>query len=159
MLLRMFGVHVLQVDLRISIVSKQNQLCVRMSKFQLHGFYVHTKNAMPLLLFRYHRPLTTYAKLRVTHTPGMPGTFSSPPRVSDPDMHHCTCVAHVPWYMPESLTSGFLWSRCHSRRMRNPQFCASGKRPISNDDKAIRQALPVLAISLQAKGVRICAFP
>ena len=25
----------------------------------------------------------------------MPGTFSPPPRVSDPDMHHGTCVTHV----------------------------------------------------------------
>ena len=42
---------------------------------------------------------------------GMPGTFSPLPRVSDPDMHHGTCVTHVPWCMPGSLTSGFLWSR------------------------------------------------
>ena len=27
------------------------------------------------------------------------------------DMHHGTCVTHVPWCMPESLTSDFLWSR------------------------------------------------
>ena len=56
-------------------------------------------------------PLTRYIKLRVAHGPGMPGTFFSPPRVSDPDMHHGTCVAHVAWCMPGSLTSGFLWSR------------------------------------------------
>ena len=37
--------------------------------------------------------------------------FSPPPRVSDPDMHHGTCVTHVPWCMPGSLTNGFLWSR------------------------------------------------
>ena len=36
----------------------------------------------------------------------MPGTFSLPPRVSDPDMHHGTCVMHVPWCMPGSLTGG-----------------------------------------------------
>ena len=30
----------------------------------------------------------------------MPGTFSPPPRVTDPDMHHGTCVTHVPWCMP-----------------------------------------------------------
>ena len=66
----------------------------------------------------------------------MPGTFSPPTRVSDPDMHHGTCVSHVPWCMPGSLTSGFLengWlgkrSR-HSRRMRNPHFYVSVKRPI-----------------------------
>ena len=76
--------------------------------------------------------------MRVAHAPGLPGTFSPPPRVNDPDMHHGTCVAHVPWCMPGSLTSGFLWSRRrgkrsrHSRRMRNPQFYVSGERPIAN---------------------------
>ena len=40
-----------------------------------------------------------------------PGTFSPSPQVSDPDMHHGTCVTHVPWYMPGSLTSVFLWNR------------------------------------------------
>ena len=29
------------------------------------------------------------------HAPEMPGTFSPPPRVSDPDTHHSTCVPHV----------------------------------------------------------------
>ena len=63
----------------------------------------------------------------------MPGTFSPPPQVSDPDMHHGTYVKH----MPRSLTSGFIWSRWrgkrsrHSWRMRNPQFYVSGKRPIA----------------------------
>ena len=45
------------------------------------------------------------------HAPGMPGTFFPSPQVSDPDMHHGTCVTHVPWCMPGSLTSGFLWNR------------------------------------------------
>ena len=66
----------------------------------------------------------------------MPGTFSLSPRVSDPDMHHVTCVTQEPWCMPGSLTSGFLRSRrrgkrfWHSQRMRNPQFYVSGKRPM-----------------------------
>ena len=66
----------------------------------------------------------------------MPGTFSLPPRISDPDMHHDSCVTHVPWCMPESLTSSFYWSwwrgkrSRHSRRMRNPEFYVPGKRPI-----------------------------
>ena len=83
-------------------------------------------------------PLARYAKLRATHTPKMPGTFSPPLWVSDPDMQHGTCVAHVSWCMPGSLTIGFLWNRWrgihsrHSRRMRNPQFCVSGKRPMRN---------------------------
>ena len=64
------------------------------------------------------------------------GTDSLPPRVSDLDMHHGTCVTHVPWCMPESLTSGFHWSGSrakrsrHSRRMQNTQFYVSGKRPM-----------------------------
>ena len=68
--------------------------------------------------------------------PGMPGTFSPPPRFSYSDMHHGTCVMHVPWCMPVWLTRSILWSRRwrkhsrHSRRMRNMQFCVSGKWPI-----------------------------
>ena len=56
--------------------------------------------------------------------------------VSDPDMHHGTCVTHVPWCMPGSLNCGFLWSwwrgkrSRHYRCMRNPQFYVSGKRPM-----------------------------
>ena len=42
------------------------------------------------------RALTRYVNLRVAHAPGMPGTFSPPLQVSDPDMHHGTRVTHVP---------------------------------------------------------------
>ena len=81
----------------------------------------------------HHGPLTRYEKLRVAQASEMPGTFSPPVQVSDPNMHPCTCVTHVPWCMSGSLTSSFIWSRWrgkHSQRMRNPQFCVSGKRPI-----------------------------
>ena len=37
-----------------------------------------------------HGPLTRYITLRVAHAPGMPGTFSPPPRISDPNMHYGT---------------------------------------------------------------------
>ena len=92
-------------------------------------------------------PLTRYAKLKVAHAPGMPGTFSPPPRVSDPDMHHGTCVTHVPWCMWGSLTNGFLWSRWqgkrsrHSWRMHNPQFYVSGKKPIQQQQQNGRRDL------------------
>ena len=43
-----------------------------------------------------HRPLDRCVKLRVAHAPGMPGALSPLQRVSDPDMHHGTCVKHVP---------------------------------------------------------------
>ena len=89
----------------------------------------HINNSMTSFLRRRrHGPLTRYAKFRVAHAPGMLWTFSPPRRVSDPDVHHGTCVG--------SLTSGFLWRRWrgkrsrHSRRMRDLQFCVSGKRPI-----------------------------
>ena len=42
----------------------------------------------------------------------------------------------IPTCVPGSLSNGFLWSRWrgkrsrHSQRMQNPQFYASGKRPI-----------------------------
>ena len=38
----------------------------------------------------FHGPLARYVKLRDGHAPGMPGTFSPAPRVSDPDIHHST---------------------------------------------------------------------
>ena len=85
----------------------------------------------------HHGPLARYAKSRVAHASGVPGTFSSPPWVSDPDMHHGTCVTHVPWCVPGSLTSGFIWGRWrrkrsrHSQRMRNSQSYLPGKRPVS----------------------------
>ena len=41
--------------------------------------------------------LARYVNLRVAHVPEMPGTFSPPPRVSDPDMHHVTRMTHVRW--------------------------------------------------------------
>ena len=54
-----------------------------------------------------------------------------------PHIHHGTRVTQVPWRMPGSLTTGFLWSRWrgirsrHSRRLCNPQFHVSGKRPMA----------------------------
>ena len=71
-------------------------------------------------------------------------------RVSDPDMHHGTCVTLVSWCMPGSLLSGFLWSRwrgkCsrHCRRRRNPQFYVSGKRPIGKCSPNVHLIRPPL---------------
>ena len=90
--------------------------------------------------------------MRVAHAPGMPGTFSPLPRVSDPGMHHGTWVTHVPRCMPGSLTSGFIWSGWrgkrsrHSRLMRNPQFSVSGKRPM---EKFLSVALTLFFVTTQ----------
>ena len=52
-------------------------------------------------------PLASYQirKIAGLHAPGMPWTFFPPSQVSDSDMHHGTCVTHVPWCMPGSLTT------------------------------------------------------
>ena len=56
-------------------------------------------------------PLAIYVTLRVAHAQGMPGTFpchqlQRKPLVSDPGMHHGTCVTHVPWCVSGSLNCG-----------------------------------------------------
>ena len=85
-----------------------------------------------------HGPLVRYVKLRVAHAPRMPGTFPRHRGLAIPTFITAR-VTHVPWYMPGSLTRGFLWSRWrrkrsrHSRCMRNPHFCVCGKRPIHMD--------------------------
>ena len=71
----------------------------------IHWFLWYWKRCL-LRAIALHGPLARYVKLRVAHVPGMPGTSSPPPRVSDPDKDHGTCVTHVPWCMPVSLTSG-----------------------------------------------------
>ena len=77
---------------------------------------------MRYFMTKFHGPLARYVKLRLAHPPGMPRSFSPSPRVNDPQ-----------------LTSSFLWSwwrgkrSQHSRRMRNPQFYVSGKRPKQHD--------------------------
>ena len=69
--------------------------------------------ATQMWVCKYFKGIKVYAKVSLfvffAHAPGMPGT---PAHVSDPDMHHGTCVTHVlPWCMPGSLTDGFHWSR------------------------------------------------
>ena len=68
-------------------------------------------------------------KIAGAHAPGMPGTFSPPSGTSDPDMHHGTCVTHVPWCMPGSLTSVFLWSQWRGKTF--PAFPAHAQPAIS----------------------------
>ena len=99
-------------------------------------------------------PLARSVKLRVAHVPGMLATFSPAPRVSDPDMHHGTCVMHVPW----SLNSSFFWSQWwgkHSRRMRNLQFYVSGKRPMQYSIR-FRLYVSVFGGSISGACVPIC---
>ena len=48
--------------------------------------------------------------------PGNAGNVSPTLWVNDPYMHHGTGVTHVPWCMPGSPTSGFLWSLWRGKR-------------------------------------------
>ena len=56
-------------------------------------------------------------------------------------------MTHVAWWMPGSLTCGFIGSRQrgkssrHSRRMQNPQFCVCGKRPMEMSSLTASQAI------------------
>ena len=75
--------------------------CSRVSTFTA-GFTKWRDTKRPLQIYR---PLARYIKFWVVQAPGMLRRFSPPPRVSDSDMHHGTCVTHVPWCMPGSLTS------------------------------------------------------
>ena len=83
-----------------------------------------------------HGPLTRYIKLRVAHAPGMPGTFSPPStseeaaskrsRHASRHVRDARVVMHLGIANPQWRGKP---SR-HSRRMRNPQFPVSGKRPM-----------------------------
>ena len=83
-------------------------------------------------------PWTSYQirKLPVAHAPGMPGTFSPPPTskqtASYRSRHASRHVRHARAVMHVGIANPWWWGKRprHSRRMRNPQFCLSGKRPI-----------------------------
>ena len=71
--------------------------------------------------------------------------FHRKPLVSYPGMHYGTCVTHVLWCMSGSLTREWQGKLSrHSWRMRNPQLCVSGTRPIPGlwhgEDTNSRQA-------------------
>ena len=92
---------------------------------------------LPLKGTQYHGPLTRYEKLWVAHALGMLGTFSSPPTSKEIASQRSR---HASRYVRDArvvMQVGFAnpqWqgkrSR-HYRRMHNPEFYASGKRPMA----------------------------
>ena len=94
--------------------------------------------------------VTTWASYQIrkiagVHAPGMPRTFF--PQVSDPDMHHGTCVKDVPLCMPGSPTSGFLWNRRRGKTF--PTFPAHAQPAILRiwqeaNESAFRSTGPLL---------------
>ena len=81
-------------------------------------------------------PLNRYVKLRVAHASEMLGTFSPPPISKETANERSR---HASRLVRDALAVMHAWianPRCrgkrsrHSRRMRNPQFYVSGKRPM-----------------------------
>ena len=112
--------------------TKRKQNVIKIQSLMAIKIHHHTKfeaiphTHIPDNARKPHGPLARYVNFPVAHAPRMAGTSYPPLRISDPDMHHGTCVTHVPWCLPGSLTSGFLWNRWrgkrsrHSRHMHNP---------------------------------------
>ena len=98
-----------EVFLTSSYIEIERIACSSWNELVTSVILINTSATWHLLPWsRFYGPLARYVKLWVAHAAGMPGTFSPPPRVSDPDMQHGTCVTHVSWCMPGSLPSGFL---------------------------------------------------
>ena len=107
-----------------------------------HGIWVpvgtypwHRKLEVPLICQTlrysyYNGPLTWYMKLRVA----IPHhRLQRKPRVSDPGMHHNTCLTACAVQHAGIVNSRWRGKRSrHDRRMRNPQFYVSGKRPMTS---------------------------
>ena len=102
--------------------------CFWLSTNQIAGFRIKSIPKSCIVLAPTAWASYQIRKVADAHAPGIPGTFSLPPRVNDPDMHHGTCVTHVPWCMPGSLTSGFLWRRWRGKTF--PAFPAHAQPSI-----------------------------
>ena len=111
----------------ISEVSSHRDIMAKMDSLASRCVHIHMFIGMtnPASWYTHHQSLVRLVKLRVAHAPGMPKAFSPPPRISDPDMHHSTCMTHVPWCLPGSLTNGFLWSRWRENVPDIPGACAT----------------------------------
>ena len=105
---------------------------------------------------RKHGPLARYVQLWVAHAPGMPFTFSTPPWVSDPDIHYGTYVTHLPWWMLRSLISDFLRNRWRENVPGTPGSCTTrhftylARGPYGHTVRTLQTVL---------KGLHLVTFP
>ena len=84
----------------ITIVAKQTFVALRHIKSILMNEVILLLAVVALCLSNScNWLLDIYIKTQVAHAPRLLGRFSPSPRVSDPDMHHGTCVTPVPWCM------------------------------------------------------------
>ena len=98
--------------------------------------YIYYKLVVCRNLYWCHGPLTRYVKLRIAYPPGrialhrecrepFPASWRS--RHASRHVRHARAVMYVGIANPKWRRKRF----CHSRRMRNLQFCVYGKRPIN----------------------------
>ena len=132
----------------------------------LSCYHHQIKSMTHLPLFRFgHGPLARYVKLRVAHAPGMSRTFFTLPtsketaskrsRHASRHVRDARAVMHVGIANPRWRGKR---SR-HSRRMHNPQFYVSGKRPMTQryalyvflHSYAYSQPTPCLQVPWQSK--------
>ena len=112
--------------------------------------------------------LARYVKLRVAHAPGMPGPFFPPPTSKETasyrSRHESRHVRHARAVMHVGIDN-MRWrgkrSR-HSRRMRNPSFYVSGKRPMELTfgkrlGSCVTEA-PVIFYSKYMNSIQFCEF-
>ena len=112
-----------------------------------NSFVKCVSDQYPMINAFYHGCLTRYVKLRVVHAPGMPGTFSLPPISKETaglrSRHASRHVRHAkPWRRGKRFR--------HSRRMRNPQFYVSDKRPIAGTCRCFTYSWTGVATSTAA---------
>ena len=124
-----FTVHIFQINIKtvysLNIILKLDREVDRGDTCLVWLWFQETNKKFCETINNHNGSFARYVKLWVVHAPGMPGTFSPLPRVSDRDGG---CARH-------------------SRRMRKPQFCVSGKRPM---DKNLALVIPALG------GISMC---
>ena len=83
----------------------------------------------------HHGPLTRYAKLRVVHAPGMPGTFSWPPTANQRSRHESRHVRHARAVTHVGIANSQWWGKRsrHSRACPTRSFAAHvyGNSPVN----------------------------
>ena len=90
-----------------------------------------------VLGIHYNGSLTRYARSRVAHAPGMPGTFSPPPTSKETASlrsWHASRHVRLARAVMHAGIANLRWRGKRSRQsrfMRKPQFYVSGKKPMA----------------------------
>ena len=111
--------------------------CLKEHTERICGMFGHMRTVHTVMCFMALLPDTLNCGLRMSRgcRERFPRhRFQRKPLVSDPGMHHGTCVTHVPWCMSGIANLRWRGKRSrHSRRMRNPQFTYLVRGPLCFD--------------------------